>query len=262
MRIFSSTLTGLAAVALVGATDVISAQQPVRVRKEAGGQVVIRDTVVRVDTVTVTRVDTVTVDRVVTRIDTVTVTQIDTVFRVRDFSLNGFYWGVAGGGVFPADNLDEGFNTGWNASLLAGWRVGASPWGIRLDAVYNQLNGDEIGGFEVDGASVWGAMLDATFEIPPAMSFGSSGLYLLGGIGVHRLDDFDFDEEDFDIDGDAEIDEPEFLTESSTEFGVNAGLGFRFGFGRTSLLLEGRWVNMFTEGSDSNYFPVTIGFTF
>jgi hypothetical protein len=260
MRIFSSTLTGLAAAALLGVTAVSSAQDPVRVRKEAGGQIILRvDTIVRVDTVT--RVDTVSrvVDRIVTRVDTVTV--IDTVMLERSLGLRGFYWGVNGGANFPSDNFDDAFDTGWSAGLMTGWRVGDSPWGIRLDGSYNQLNGTDFFGGEFDDASIWSGMLNATFDIPPAM-MGRSGIYLTSGIGIHGLSDFDFDEEDFDIDGDGEIDEMEVFDDASTEFGYNVGLGFRFGIGRTALLLEGRFVNIFTEGSDSRFFPVTLGFVF
>jgi hypothetical protein len=266
MRIFSLTLTGMAAAAVIGAATAASAQDPVRVRKEMGGQVVMRvDTIaLRVDTVALdtifnTRVDTVQVDRIVVQTDTVI--RVDTVWRDPDFGLSNYYWGLGGGGAFPDDNLTDGFDTGWNASLFAGWRLADLPWGIRLDAQYNQLAGETFGAVRVDDASVWSGMLDATFDVPTAAA-RSAGLYLLGGIGVHRLDDFDLDEEDFDIDGDGEIDEPEFLTESSTNFGVNAGLGFRFPVGGANLYLEGRWVNIYTEGTNSRYFPVTLGFMF
>ena len=270
MRLMRSTLTAMTAAALVAVTAGIGSAQ-VRVQKEAGGEVT-RDTlagnrgVMRVDTVYQTRIDTVIVDRTVVRVDTVIRTVYDTVeVEVPMVAGGRFYWGLGGGGAIPGDNLDNGFDTGFNATLLTGWQAYGSPWGVRLDATYNQLSGGTFSGVEFDDASVISGMLDATFDVPWGAA-ARSGIYLLGGVGIHRIGGFDLDDEDvddlLDRNNDGEPDEPEIITESSTDFGVNAGLGFRFGVGGANLFLEGRWVNVFTEVNDTRMFPIVLGLTF
>lgn len=268
MRLIRSTLAALTTAALlVGVAGTGSAQ--VRVQKEAGGEVVrdtLAGTVVRVDTVYTTRIDTLFVDRVTVRVDTVTRIVYDTVeVEVPMVAGGSMYWGLGGGGAIPGDNLDGGFDTGFNATLLTGWRAYGSPWGVRLDATYNQLSGGVISGVQMDDASVMSGMLDATFDVPWGAA-ARSGVYLLGGVGIHRIGGFDIDSEDLDRlldrNNDGVPDEPEIITETSTDFGVNAGLGFRFGVGGASLFLEGRWVNVFTEFNDTRYFPIVLGITF
>lgn len=268
MRLMRSTLTAMTAAAMLAATAGIGSAQ-VRVQKEVGGEIT-RDTlagnVMRVDTVYTTRIDTVIVDRVTVRVDTVTRVVYDTVeVEVPMVAGGSFYWGLGGGGAIPGDNLEGGFDTGFNATLLTGWQAYGSPWGMRFDATYNQLSGGIINGVEMDDASVISGMLDATFDVPWGAA-ARSGIYLLGGVGIHRIGGFDIDDEDIDDildrNNDGEPDEPEIILEPTTDFGVNAGLGVRFGLGGSSLFLEGRWVNVFTETNSTRLYPVVLGITF
>ncbi|HUF25755.1 MAG TPA: hypothetical protein VMM18_02140 [Gemmatimonadaceae bacterium] len=262
MTLIRTTTTAMAAAALVFAAATTGvAQQPVRVQKESPGDVVIS----RVDTVYITRVDTVWRDHMTPaappRVDTIRITMVDTVFQDVPMIPEPlrFYWGLGGGGSFPQQHLDPGLATGFNATLLAGWRGETMPWGLRIDATYDQLQGRTINGTRLDNASVISGMADATFDVP--WGVGRSGLYLVGGVGVHRLSDFSFEREDF-IPGEEAPDRPRFITESSTDFGVNAGLGLRFGMGRSNLFVEGRWVNVFRGDQDVRYIPVVLGITF
>lgn len=270
MQLIRSALTTMAAgLILAGSATAGAAQVPVT--KESRGEVmpdtmesrgaVVTDTLamlaVRIDTVHVVRVDTITIDRITIRTDTITL--YDTVTRDVPMVAGGkYYWGLAGGGAIPGDNLEDGFDAGFNVSALAGWRANGSPWGLRLDAAYNQLSGGTIGGSDADDASIMSGMLDATFDVPWGAA-AQSGIYLLGGVGVHRIGEFDIDAEDIDDD---ETDGQQIINAASTDFGVNAGLGFRFGVGNAALFLEGRWVNVFTETNDTRYYPVTLGITF
>src|SRR5919112_2032473 len=46
---------------------------------------------------------------------------------------------------------------------------------------------------------------------------------------------------------------------SITKFGINAGAGFDFKAGAIGLFVEGRFHNVFTEGSDATFIPITVG---
>jgi hypothetical protein len=50
--------------------------------------------------------------------------------------------------------------------------------------------------------------------------------------------------------------------ESSTDFGVNAGAGFDFQAGSVGLFVEGRFHNVFSDGSDGTFIPITVGIRF
>lgn len=215
-------------------------------------------------TQTVVRVDTVFVDRTTTRVDTIWRT--DTVQVEREVQVlpagMSYYWGLGAGAAVPSQGLDDVFDTGYQASLLLGWRSNANPFGVRLEGSYNQFNGKDMGTVEFDEASTWGVMANAVLDFPwnPTRT---SAFYLTGGVGLHGFSSFDIDDEDInDLIGNDEVDETDFIRESSTDFGVNAGVGLRFGVGRSNLFLEGKWVNVFEDGADRRYFPITLGVTF
>jgi hypothetical protein len=72
--------------------------------------------------------------------------------------------------------------------------------------------------------------------------------YLIGGAGVYNLD----------VKGD---DVPPGV-ESVTKFGLNGGAGFDFKAGAAGIFVEGRFHNVFTEGSNTNFIPLTVGVRF
>ena len=46
---------------------------------------------------------------------------------------------------------------------------------------------------------------------------------------------------------------------ASTDFGINAGAGFDFQAGAVALFVEGRFHNVFSDGSNTNFIPITVG---
>jgi hypothetical protein len=50
--------------------------------------------------------------------------------------------------------------------------------------------------------------------------------------------------------------------ESVTKFGINAGAGFDFKAGAAGVFLEGRFHNVFTEGDNTSFIPITVGVRF
>lgn len=256
---FAKTAMAAAAAVLTAAVAApASAQVPVQKQRTGSGTPTTTQTVVRVDTVYV--------DRVMTRVDTVFRTDTIQTEVVREVPLApagmSYYWGVGGGAAVPSNGLDNVFDTGYNASLRLGWRSNDNPFGVRFEGMYNQFKGKEIGGVDFDAASTWGVMANAVLDFPWNVD-RSSAFYLTGGVGAHGFNSFDIDEEDIDgLINDDVVDEPDLIRESTTNFGVNAGVGLRFGVGGSNLFLEGRWVNVFTDGTDRRYFPITLGITF
>lgn len=173
---------------------------------------------------------------------------------------NGFYIGVGGGASVPVGNFKDSYKTGWNVTVPIGWQSSTTPWGVQLDATYNQVKGKSLssGGssFTLSDTKIWSGMLDLTFRIPMGAE-SSAGLYLLGGGGVHHFTDY----------GGATFTSGGTTFQSTsagstTRMGVNGGAGFDFPVGPLKLFAEGRYVSVFTKGKNTNYVPIVAGFKF
>ena len=166
-----------------------------------------------------------------------------------------FYIGIAGGATMPQGDFDDGYDTGFNITVPIGWQRPLSPIGLRLDLSYDNFKGavfdDDGASIEFDDAAVFSALLDAKWQL----SFGQpdlttpvrrrTGLYLIGGGGVHRFNDFGSDAND------------------ETAFGLNGGAGFQWGWGMNTVFLEARYITAFTDAIDNTaYVPVILGITF
>ncbi|HEX6433621.1 MAG TPA: hypothetical protein VFZ87_05250, partial [Gemmatimonadales bacterium] len=71
--------------------------------------------------------------------------------------------------------------------------------------------------------------------------------YLIGGGGVYNSKVTGSD------------DPGDVLPGGETKFGINAGAGFDFKAGAAGLFVEGRFHNVFTEGSNTQFIPITLG---
>ena len=168
------------------------------------------------------------------------------------YTARGFYIGIAGGAVMPQGDFDDGYDTGFNITVPMGWQRPLSPIGVRLDLSYNRFNAATLDDtpVEFDDATEWSALLDAKVKLP----FGQvdlsqpvhrrSGVYLLGGGGIHRFTDFGDDAND------------------ETAFGLNGGAGIEWGWGMNTVFLEARYISAFTDVENANYIPIILGITF
>ena len=168
------------------------------------------------------------------------------------YTARGFYIGIAGGAVMPQGTFDDFFDTGFNISVPMGWQRPLSPLGLRLDLSYNRFNAASLTDtpVEFDDATEWSALLDAKVKLP----FGQadltqpvhrrSGVYLLGGGGIHRFTDFGTDAND------------------ETAFGLNGGAGIEWGWGMNTVFLEARYISAFTDQDNTTYIPIVLGITF
>lgn len=118
---------------------------------------------------------------------------------------------VLGGGTSLAlsDLKDAGFNNG--PSLIAGYEyVSASGFGVRVDGMYQRIQGDDIAG-ESNRLRVLNGTANLLYVLPTAGSFKP---YLIGGVGYYG----------FKLEGDANPGQ-----ETTNDFGFNAGAGFEAG---------------------------------
>lgn len=159
---------------------------------------------------------------------------------------------LVGGNVPTGDFSDGGAETGWHVTGLVEFRPAAFPVGLRGEIGYLSFGVDEEQalGEPVDGVDASANVIPFTVNAVLPLSPGSAAnFYLIGGLGGYRLE--------------AEADAGEFtISDSQTDFGLNGGVGLALPLGRADLLLEARYHSIFTEDSNTNFIPISIGLRF
>jgi hypothetical protein len=156
---------------------------------------------------------------------------------------SGVQFGIGGGANIPLGDFADAAKTGYHGMALVGFQPATLPIGIQVDGYYNRLGTEsETGNFEVINGNLNGVY---TFKSSAESKFRP---YLIAGVGVYNSK----------FKPDADIEGPD----GTTDFGINGGAGFNFTAGSVGLFLEGRFHNVFNEGSDTNYIPITLGVRF
>jgi hypothetical protein len=217
-------------------------------------------TVTRVDTVYQVRSDT--VYRM--RTDTVTVRSVDTVTVQQPpvfptGRLGGFYFGVAGGLAAPRQQLNTIFEPGYEVGGFLGWDMIGSPFGIRVDAAYDQFSERPQFAGLATAPKIIAVHGDGKLKFPLfGMETGGRGnFYAVGGVSWLYNKNLLYAPAATPccggVNGRGDIEE------WKSNVGWNAGLGLGFGFGPTDMFLEARWVQV--AGSRS-YAPIVLGVMF
>jgi hypothetical protein len=158
---------------------------------------------------------------------------------------------ASGGLSFPMNETSDALDIGWHAGAGPFLVIPGLP-SLVINTVggIHRFPGEQVGGgAEGPGLRILDAQLNLTWRLGAAAPLGL-GLrpFVTAGGGVFNLKPV----------GDAA---PE-NAESETELGVNGGVGFEFRLGPASLVVEGRYTNVFTDGDDVTYVPVSVGIMF
>ena len=163
-------------------------------------------------------------------------------------SVNPIKFGVAGGLSMPQGDLGDGVSMGYNITGLLGFQAPMVPFGLRLDVGYNGFGEKDDSGIK---ANILSATVNGMFNLSMAPMVSP---YIIGGVGMYR-GKLDFDEEFDDLPG---FEEPD----AETDFGVNGGIGIRFGLSGFSTFAEARYNHIMSEGESTSYIPITFGIMF
>ena len=164
----------------------------------------------------------------------------------------GVEFSLGGGIGVPLGDFDDVAKLGWHG--LAGLSFVPTGWpvGIQVDGQYQQFNLDRdvVGVSGLHDRLILGTgNVVYKFKTSETTQFRP---YLIGGGGVYNLKTTGSDNLG-----------PNFSTNNSvTKFGLNAGAGFDFKAGSAGLFVEGRFHDVFTEGSDVKFIPITVGVRF
>lgn len=159
------------------------------------------------------------------------------------------HFGLAGGATVPTGDFNSAVNTGWNAMALLAFQMPASPLGLRIDAAYSHLNGQNPA--DISHSRIWSGTVDATL--------GANNLmvtpYVIGGVGLYNMKTFGG--------GSTVTVSPPGETGSVTKFGWNLGGGLQFHTtGGATIFTEARFTSVLTNGGHTNFVPVELGVMF
>jgi hypothetical protein len=153
-------------------------------------------------------------------------------------------FGVGGGVAVPTGDFDEFFKLGWQGTALVSIVPATLPVGFQVDGTFSRFSDDTPD--DVKEQIIYGtANVVYNFQTAEGSRFRP---YLIGGGGVYNVD-FKGDNVGPGV-------------ESTTKFGINAGAGFNFSAGSAGLFIEGRFHDVFTEGSNTQFIPITVGVRF
>jgi hypothetical protein len=174
-----------------------------------------------------------------------------TSFAAPSLLAQGNRFALGGGASFPTGNYDDIANVGWHLTGSVNFGRHDSRFGFLVDGTYGE--------FGLDSEGLTGGPL----EVRQRWIYGTGNLvyrfkragashanpYLIGGAGVYTSKG---------VGADADL----FGDTSSTDFGVNAGVGLNYTVSRIVLFAEARYHTVFSDPSDTHYIPLTIGIRF
>ena len=220
----------------------------------------------RTDTLTVYRTDTLRLYRT----DTVRVMRVDTV-RTQPppppapeilKQIGGFYFGADIGAALATGDFENGQTGGPHLGLQVGWDPIDIPVGLRLDGSYSHF--DTRNQFEQFASSpqIWQFGGDVKLRLPvisPWMRRFS--VYGVGGLSYNVFKDLVEVSEGTVFVGNTPINNVTVATVDNdwhNEWGWNAGGGVQFGWGRTNLFVESRYIR-FNSRININQVPIVLG---
>lgn len=149
-----------------------------------------------------------------------------------------FVIGISGGPSFPVGDLKDEASTGYHVQASVGVAPAGLPAGIRADLLWQEFSDDIEGYFRGIGGLVNAVVAPSMGVVQP---------YVLGGVGVMRVEEPETDHGDHTHGG------------SETPFTFAVGGGVAFPFMGLSGVLEARFL---AAGSEHRGIPVSIGIRF
>ncbi|HEU5041218.1 MAG TPA: hypothetical protein VFT84_10375 [Gemmatimonadales bacterium] len=155
-----------------------------------------------------------------------------------------FDFAIGGGVAVPLGDFDDASKLSWHGTAAVRILPQNLPVGFQVDGNFDRLSDESA--FDIKSQLIYGTgNVIYRFQTSEGTRFQP---YLIGGGGVYNLD--------------AKGDDVPTGVDSQTKFGLNAGAGFDFDVGAAALFLEGRFHNVFTDGSDTQFLPLAVGVRF
>ncbi len=161
----------------------------------------------------------------------------------------GAEFSLGGGASIPLSTFGDFAKTGFNGMVAVSFAPSSFPLGIQIDGMYQRLKNEDIipGGRSSQILQGTGNLI-YKFKTSEESTFRP---YLIGGAGIYNFKQVSGD----DVAGPGVGN----TGSTGTDFGLNGGAGFDFKAGSIGLFLEGRFHNVFSDGEDVKFIPITVG---
>ena len=150
--------------------------------------------------------------------------------------------GANAGLAIPVSDLSSFTSSGYTVGITLGMHQALAPLSFRLEGNFTELPWS--GGNSSTKHRIYGFALDGLYNLGTVSTNG--GLYLTGGVGYYGWKDTGT------LFGD---------TQTTWDFGINAGLGYYLPLSGFTMYFEGRYTNVFSDVHQA-LFPITVGITF
>ena len=160
----------------------------------------------------------------------------------------GAEFSLGAGATVPLGTFDDASKIGYHGLVGVSFAPSSFPLGIQIDGMYDRLKQDESVGDRSFQIIQGTANLIYKFKTSEESSFRP---YLIGGAGVYNLK----------LVSGTDVAGPGVgnVGNTSTDFGLNGGAGFDFKAGSIGLFIEGRFHNVFSDGPNLKFIPITAG---
>ncbi len=147
--------------------------------------------------------------------------------------------GVSLGASIPTGDFGDIYQTGYNGTVSLGFNSAGTPLGLRVDGMFNSFPDRSDLVIPRSDYRILGANANLVYALPGV------GIrpYLIGGGGIYGQKP--------DIDG----------AETTTDFGLNGGLGASFQLSGFRTFIEARYHHIMSDNA-TQFVPVTFGIAF
>lgn len=156
--------------------------------------------------------------------------------------------GANAGLVVPVSDLSNFTSSGYSIAATLGMHQALSPLAFRVEGSFTELPWSDNTGNSGAKHRIYGFSLDGIYNLGQASSNG--GLYATGGVGYFGSKDSNLQT----FFGSAD-------TQTTWDFGINAGLGYYLPLSGFTVYFEGRYRYIFSNPGQA-MFPITVGVTF
>lgn len=161
----------------------------------------------------------------------------------------GAEFSLGAGATVPLSDFSDFAKTGFHGLVAVSFAPASFPLGFQIDGMYQRLkNEDIIPGNRTSQIIQGTGNLIYKFKTSEESSFRP---YLIGGVGIYNFKQVSGD----DVAGPGVGN----TGNTGTDFGLNGGAGFDFKAGAVGFFLEGRFHNVFNDGADTKFIPITVG---
>jgi hypothetical protein len=151
-------------------------------------------------------------------------------------------FGAAAGLSVPLGDFADVASSGYHLTGIVNFSAPLAPVGFRGEVGFSQFGVKSgIGAPSDTKFNMLSGVANAVVSTP-----GMMGVYGIGGLGMYRMST--------SCSGCA--------SDATTKVGFNLGAGIKFGLSGFSAFAEARFHSVATEGSSTNFFPISFGVTF